>query len=60
MTDRALVPRSIKKVAILGGGLIGSGIATTLIVSNYPTILIEVNENSLEAGICRVKGDVNL
>ncbi|KAK1374253.1 hypothetical protein POM88_030446 [Heracleum sosnowskyi] len=34
----------------------GSGIATTLIVSNYPVILIKVDENSLQAGIVSVKG----
>lgn len=60
MTDRGLVPRSIKKVAILGGGSMGSGIATILIVSNYHVILIEIDENYLQAGIDRVKGEVNL
>lgn len=60
VTDRGLVPRSIKKVAILGGGSMGSGIATTLIVSNYPVILIEVDENCLQAGIDRINGEVNL
>lgn len=34
----------------------GSGIATALILSNYPVILKEVNEKFLEAGIGRVKG----
>jgi len=57
VTDRGLVPRKIKKVAIIGGGLMGSGIATALILSNYPVILKEVNEKFLEAGIGRVKGE---
>lgn len=56
VTDRGLVPRKIKKVAILGGGLMGSGIATALILSNYPVILKEVNEKFLQAGIDRVRG----
>lgn len=43
-------------MAILGGGLMGSGIATALIMSNIPVILKEVNEKFLEAGIGRVKG----
>lgn len=34
----------------------GSGIATTLILSNYSVILKEVNEKFLEAGLGRVKG----
>ena len=50
------MPRKIKKVAIIGGGLMGSGIATALILSNYPVILKEVNEKFLEAGLGRVKG----
>ncbi|KAI3938268.1 hypothetical protein MKW92_004636 [Papaver armeniacum] len=58
ITDRRLTPRKIKKVAILGGGLMGSGIATALILSNYPVILKEVNENFLQSGIGRVKANL--
>ncbi|KAM7259557.1 hypothetical protein ACFE04_015298 [Oxalis oulophora] len=58
VTDRGLVPRRVKKVAILGGGLMGSGIATALILSGYPVILKEVNEKFLEAGIGRVKANL--
>ncbi|KAH7856829.1 hypothetical protein Vadar_005949 [Vaccinium darrowii] len=54
ITDRGLVPRRINKVAILGGGLMGSGIATALILGNYPVVLKEVNEKFLQAGIDRV------
>ncbi|KAE8736040.1 Glyoxysomal fatty acid beta-oxidation multifunctional protein MFP-a [Hibiscus syriacus] len=58
VTDAGLVPRQVKKVAVLGGGLMGSGIATALILSNYPVILKEVNEKFLEAGIGRVKANL--
>ncbi|MBA0739695.1 hypothetical protein Gogos_012934, partial [Gossypium gossypioides] len=58
ITDRGLVPRKVKKVAILGGGLMGSGIATALLLSNYTVILKEVNEKFLEAGIGRVKANL--
>lgn len=57
VTDRGLAPRRIKKVAILGGGLMGSGIATALILSNYPVILKEVNQKFLQAGLDRVRGE---
>ncbi|KAL5228604.1 hypothetical protein ABZP36_016869 [Zizania latifolia] len=40
-TDLGLTPRKITKVAILGGGLMGSGIATAMILSNYPVLLKE-------------------
>ncbi|KAK8975238.1 hypothetical protein V6N11_046708 [Hibiscus sabdariffa] len=36
----------------------GSGIATALILSNYPVVLKEVNEKFLEAGIGRVKANL--
>ncbi|KAL3011953.1 hypothetical protein AAZX31_07G228400 [Glycine max] len=55
VTDCGLAPRQVKKVAIIGGGLMGSGIATALILSNYPVILKEVNEKFLDAGINRIK-----
>ena len=52
----ALSPRKINKVAILGGGLMGSGIATAFLLANYHVILKEVDHNLLLAGIGRVKG----
>ncbi|KAK9084259.1 hypothetical protein Scep_030730 [Stephania cephalantha] len=58
ITDLGLVPRKINKVAVLGGGLMGSGIATALILSNIPVILKEVNEKFLQAGIDRVKANL--
>ncbi|CAN6468185.1 unnamed protein product [Victoria cruziana] len=58
VTDRGLVPRKIKKVGILGGGLMGSGIATALILCNYPVILKEVNAQFLQAGIDRVRANL--
>ncbi|KAJ0980641.1 hypothetical protein J5N97_008896 [Dioscorea zingiberensis] len=58
ITDLGLVPRKIIKVAIIGGGLMGSGIATSLILSNYPVIVKEVNEKFLKAGMDRVKANL--
>ncbi|XAR48694.1 3-hydroxyacyl-CoA dehydrogenase [Bertholletia excelsa] len=58
ITDLGLIPRQIKKVAIVGGGLMGSGIATALILSNYTVVLKEVNEKFLEAGVNRVRANL--
>ncbi|TJX44785.1 hypothetical protein E8P77_29755, partial [Soehngenia saccharolytica] len=41
VTDIGLKPRKISKVAVVGGGLMGSGIATALVLSGYPVILKE-------------------
>lgn len=38
----------------------GSGIATALILSNYPVILKEVNDKFLQAGISRVTGEARI
>ncbi|KAH1077006.1 hypothetical protein GYH30_052487 [Glycine max] len=58
VTDCGLVPRQVKKLAIIGGGLMGSGIATALILSNYTVILNEVNEKFLDVGMNRIKGNL--
>ncbi|XP_020595963.1 glyoxysomal fatty acid beta-oxidation multifunctional protein MFP-a-like, partial [Phalaenopsis equestris] len=59
ISDLGLKPRNVSKVGILGGGLMGSGIATSLILSNYEVILKEVNDNFLQAGISRVKANLH-
>uniref|UniRef100_A0A1D1XSR5 Glyoxysomal fatty acid beta-oxidation multifunctional protein MFP-a n=2 Tax=Anthurium amnicola TaxID=1678845 RepID=A0A1D1XSR5_9ARAE len=58
ITDLGLRPRKVTTVAILGGGLMGSGIATVLILSNIPVILKEVNANFLQAGIGRIRANL--
>eukprot|EP01018_Ginkgo_biloba_P027852 Gb_29566 [translate_table: standard] len=58
VTDLGLKPRKIRKVAVLGGGLMGSGIATALVLSGYPVILKELNEKFLQAGIGRIKANL--
>ncbi|KAF3664782.1 hypothetical protein FXO38_09929 [Capsicum annuum] len=47
------------KVAIPGGGLMGSEITTVFLLSNYYVILKEVNDKVLEAGIDRIKGKLS-
>ncbi|QHO13495.1 Peroxisomal fatty acid beta-oxidation multifunctional protein [Arachis hypogaea] len=58
VSDIGLKPRNLKKVAVIGGGLMGSGIATALILSNIHVILKEVNSQYLEKGIKTVEGNV--
>ncbi|CAN6231229.1 unnamed protein product [Urochloa humidicola] len=48
VTDVQLKPRPIRKVAIIGGGLMGSGIATSLLISNISVVLKEVNLQVLQ------------
>ncbi|KAM1061808.1 hypothetical protein FF1_026224 [Malus domestica] len=58
VTDVGLKPRQINKVAIIGGGLMGSGIATALLRSNISVVLKEVNSEYLQKGIEKIEGNV--
>ncbi|MFS7916828.1 putative isomerase, 3-hydroxyacyl-CoA dehydrogenase, Enoyl-CoA hydratase [Helianthus anomalus] len=58
VTDIGLKPRPIKKVAVIGGGLMGSGIATALITSNINVLLKEVNSEYLTKGMKMIEANV--
>ncbi|XVF49168.1 hypothetical protein PTKIN_Ptkin03bG0246900 [Pterospermum kingtungense] len=58
VTDVGLKPRQTKKVAVIGGGLMGSGIATALIVNNIHVVLKEVNSEYLLKGIKTIEANV--
>lgn len=58
VTDIGLKPRNVKKVAVIGGGLMGSGIATALITSNIYVVLKEVNSEYLLKGIKTIEANV--
>lgn len=51
MTDAGLKPRKVARVAVLGGGLMGSGIATALILSGVDVLLKEVNQQFLDVSV---------
>ncbi|KAJ6797149.1 peroxisomal fatty acid beta-oxidation multifunctional protein [Iris pallida] len=58
VTDVGLKPRSIKIVAVIGGGLMGSGIATALILSGTHVILKEVDSAYLQKGLKSVEANI--
>ncbi|CAL9061653.1 unnamed protein product [Musa banksii] len=58
VTDVGLRPRKIKRVAVIGGGLMGSGIATALILSNTPVILKEIDSNLLQKGLKMIRANL--
>jgi 3-hydroxybutyryl-CoA dehydrogenase len=47
---------AIKKVGVIGGGLMGSGIAQTAAQSGYDVLLAEVDQELLDKGMSRVHG----
>lgn len=57
VTDVGLKPRHIKKVAVIGGGLMGSGIATALLLGDINVVLKEINSEYLLKGIKTIEGE---
>jgi 3-hydroxybutyryl-CoA dehydrogenase len=47
---------AIKKVGVVGGGLMGSGIAQTAAQAGYDVLMAEVNQELLDRGAARVEG----
>ncbi|KAH7682469.1 enoyl-CoA hydratase/3-hydroxyacyl-CoA dehydrogenase protein [Dioscorea alata] len=58
VTDVGLKPRNIKKVAVIGGGLMGSGIATALLLSDISVIIKEIDSRFLQKGIKTIAGNL--
>jgi enoyl-CoA hydratase/3-hydroxyacyl-CoA dehydrogenase len=58
VTDQGLKPRPIKCIAVIGGGLMGSGICTAAAFAGMRVILKEINEKFLQAGMDRIKSNV--
>ena len=52
VTDAGLKPRKVNKVAVIGGGLMGSGIATAGLLVGQQVIIKEVNDKFLEVRQC--------
>lgn len=48
VTDAGLKPRKVRKLAVLGGGLMGSGIATAGLLAGQEVLIKEVNEKFME------------
>lgn len=48
VTDAGLKARKVRKVAVIGGGLMGSGIATAGLLAGQEVIIKEVNDKFLQ------------
>ena len=48
VTDAGLKPRPIKRLAVLGGGLMGSGIATAALMAGLEVTIKEINQKFLD------------
>ena len=48
------------KVAVIGAGVMGSGIALCSIQAGYPTVLFDVNETALQRGMDYIQSQLNV
>jgi len=48
-------PRTIERVAIIGAGTMGTGIAINFLNAGIPTQLLELNAEALEKGVSRIR-----
>ncbi len=52
---KGLEPAKIKKVAMLGGGVMGSGIINLLLKGGFEAVLWDINDEVLEKGVSAVR-----
>jgi 3-hydroxyacyl-CoA dehydrogenase len=48
-------PAEIKKVAMLGGGVMGSGIVSVLLKGGFEAVLWDINDEAIEKGLASVR-----
>ena len=58
ITDQKLRPSEVKCVGVVGGGLMGSGIATACLLSGIEVVLKEIKPEFLQAGIQRIEANI--
>ena len=57
-TKLAVPKRKLGTVAVIGGGLMGSGIATASLEAGMSVVLKEINQKVLDAGVSRIRSNL--
>jgi len=57
-TKLAVPKRKLGTVAVIGGGLMGSGIATASLEAGMSVVLKEINQKFLDAGVSRIRSNL--
>lgn len=52
---KGLEPAGIKKVAMLGGGVMGSGIVNLLLANGFQAVLWDINDEALQKGVTAIR-----
>lgn len=53
--NAAITPRDVRRVGVLGSGLMGSGIATAHARRKIPTCMVDMNDQAIAAGMARAQ-----
>jgi 3-hydroxyacyl-CoA dehydrogenase len=53
--DSSVVARSVNRVAVIGAGTMGAGIAMCFVNADMPVVLLEINETALANGMARIR-----
>ncbi|MCE8005158.1 3-hydroxyacyl-CoA dehydrogenase NAD-binding domain-containing protein [Billgrantia ethanolica] len=56
--SQAIVPRTLERVAVIGAGTMGSGIALCVLQAGYTVDLLELNATALTAGVKRIEQEL--
>ena len=59
MTSNVIKPADIREVAVIGLGLMGSGIAELVARSGRRVVAIEINQSFLDQGMARLRGSLD-
>ncbi|CTQ55410.1 Fatty acid oxidation complex subunit alpha [Roseibium album] len=51
-------PRDIRKIGVIGGGTMGSGIATAALLAGFPVLLTERDQAGLDRGTATIAGNL--
>lgn len=52
---KGIEPAKIERVAVLGGGVMGSGIVSVLVKAGFETVLWDINDEAIEKGVAAVR-----
>ena len=58
--DPKTPPRKIEKVAVIGSGTMGGGIAMNFINAGFPTTLLDLNEEALNRGLGAIRNNYEI
>ncbi len=53
--DKSITPRNIKRIAVIGAGTMGGGIAICFADAGFDVILLEINPDALKTGMARIE-----